>query len=56
MKLPGLQRYLAQNLGNEFTRLEGFRGLTGPAGRRRAGLQRKMSLASASATAWPCKG
>ncbi len=31
MKLPGLQRYLAQNLGNEFTRLEGFRGLTGPA-------------------------
>ncbi|HVU88393.1 MAG TPA: type IV pilus assembly protein PilM [Pirellulales bacterium] len=30
MKLPGLQRYLAQNLGNEFNRLETFRGLTGP--------------------------
>ena len=31
MKLPGLQRYLAQNLGFEFTRVENFRGLTGPA-------------------------
>ncbi|HEY4312795.1 MAG TPA: type IV pilus assembly protein PilM [Pirellulales bacterium] len=31
MKLPGLQRYLAQNLGNDFSRLESFRGLTGPA-------------------------
>jgi len=31
MKLPGLQRYLAQNLGFEFTRLETFRGLTGAA-------------------------
>jgi type IV pilus assembly protein PilM len=30
MKLPGLQRYLAQNLGFEFSRVEDFRGLTGP--------------------------
>jgi len=31
MKLPGLQRYLAQNLGFDLTRLEVFRGLTGSA-------------------------
>jgi type IV pilus assembly protein PilM len=31
MKLPGLQRYLAQNMGFEFGRVESFRGLTGPA-------------------------
>jgi len=30
MKLPGLQRYLAQNLGFEFARVESFSGLTGP--------------------------
>ena len=30
MKLPGLQRYLAQNMGFEFSRVESFRGLTGP--------------------------
>jgi type IV pilus assembly protein PilM len=30
MKLPGLQRYLAQNLGFDLVRLESFRGLTGP--------------------------
>jgi len=29
MKLPGLQRYLAQNLGYEFSRVDTFRGLTG---------------------------
>ncbi|HEY2838913.1 MAG TPA: type IV pilus assembly protein PilM [Pirellulales bacterium] len=29
MKLPGLQRYLAQNLGFEFSRIDTFRGLTG---------------------------
>ena len=31
MKLPALQRYLSQNLGNEVTRIESFRGLTGAA-------------------------
>lgn len=31
MKLPGLQRYLAQNLGFELTRVEMFRGLGGTA-------------------------
>ncbi|HVA48321.1 MAG TPA: type IV pilus assembly protein PilM [Pirellulales bacterium] len=31
MKLPGLQRYLAQNLGFDLVRLESFRGLTGSA-------------------------
>ncbi len=31
MKLPGLQRYLAQNLGYEVVPLESFRGLTGGA-------------------------
>jgi type IV pilus assembly protein PilM len=31
MKLPGLQRYLAQNLGFDLVRLETFRGLTGSA-------------------------
>src|SRR6185312_3422524 len=31
MKLPGLQRYLAQNLGFELTRVEVFRGLSGTA-------------------------
>jgi len=29
MKLPGLRRYLAQNLGYEIERLEGYRGLSG---------------------------
>ena len=29
MKLPGLQKYLAQNLGYEVTKIERFRGLTG---------------------------
>lgn len=31
MKLPGLQRYLAQNLGFDLVRLETFRGLSGSA-------------------------
>ncbi|MEX0713573.1 MAG: type IV pilus assembly protein PilM [Pirellulales bacterium] len=31
MKLPGLQRYLAQNLGFDLGRLESFRGLSGTA-------------------------
>jgi type IV pilus assembly protein PilM len=31
MKLPGLQRYLAQNLGFDLMRLEAFRGLAGSA-------------------------
>ncbi|HVX14187.1 MAG TPA: type IV pilus assembly protein PilM [Pirellulales bacterium] len=31
MKLPGLQRYLAQNLGFDLLRLETFRGLSGSA-------------------------
>ncbi|MBI2823355.1 MAG: type IV pilus assembly protein PilM [Planctomycetia bacterium] len=31
MKLPGLQRYLAQNLGIDFNRVESFRGLSGAA-------------------------
>jgi type IV pilus assembly protein PilM len=31
MKLPGLQRYLAQNLGFDLARVEAFRGLVGPA-------------------------
>ncbi|HWB13490.1 MAG TPA: type IV pilus assembly protein PilM [Pirellulales bacterium] len=31
MKLPGLQRYLAQNLGFDLVRLETFRGLAGSA-------------------------
>jgi type IV pilus assembly protein PilM len=30
MKLPGLQRYLGQNLGYEVVRLDSFRGVTGP--------------------------
>lgn len=30
MKLPGLQRYLQQNLGMEVQRIDKFRGLTGP--------------------------
>ncbi|MHB1033910.1 MAG: type IV pilus assembly protein PilM [Pirellulales bacterium] len=30
MKLPGLQRYLAQNLGFEVVPIDSFRGLTGP--------------------------
>lgn len=30
LKLPGLQRFLGQNLGIELARLEGYRGLTGP--------------------------
>src|SRR5581483_2699965 len=29
MKLPGLQKYLAQNLGFELTKVDSFRGLTG---------------------------
>jgi len=31
MKLPGLQRYLAQNLGFDLARVESFRGLSGAA-------------------------
>jgi type IV pilus assembly protein PilM len=31
MKLPGLQRYLAQNLGFDLARVESFRGLSGTA-------------------------
>jgi type IV pilus assembly protein PilM len=30
MKLPGLQRYLGQNLGYEVVRVDSFRGLAGP--------------------------
>ncbi len=30
MKLPGLQRYLGQNLGYELVKLDSFRGLAGP--------------------------
>jgi type IV pilus assembly protein PilM len=30
MKLPGLQRYLGQNLGYELAKLDSFRGLVGP--------------------------
>jgi type IV pilus assembly protein PilM len=30
MKLPGLRRYLSQNLGLEIERLDGYHGLTGP--------------------------
>jgi type IV pilus assembly protein PilM len=30
MKLPGLQRYLQQNLGIDVVRIENFRGLSGP--------------------------
>ena len=30
MKLPGLQRYLGQNLGYEVVRLDAFRGMVGP--------------------------
>ena len=30
MRLPGLQRYLAQNLGYELAKVDSFRGLTGP--------------------------
>jgi type IV pilus assembly protein PilM len=30
MKLPGLQRYLSQNLGYEMVRVDSFRGLEGP--------------------------
>ncbi len=29
MKLPGLQRYLQQNLGIDVMRIDSFRGLTG---------------------------
>ena len=31
IKLPGLQKYLAQNLGYPVTEVEGYRGLSGPA-------------------------
>jgi type IV pilus assembly protein PilM len=31
MKLPGLQRYLSQNMGLELSRIESFRTLSGPA-------------------------
>ena len=30
MKLPGLQRYLGQNLGHDVVKLDSFRGLVGP--------------------------
>lgn len=30
MKLPGLQRYLGQNLGHDVVKLDAFRGLVGP--------------------------
>ncbi len=57
MRLPGLQKYLSQNLGHNVAEVQSYRGLIGPDGGRRAGLQGQPAelrrlLRAGAARAW----
>ena len=56
MKLPGLRRYLSQSLGYDIQKIESYRGLVGPQVVAAPDVPGEPVVASASATAWRCKG
>ena len=55
-KLPGLQKFLQQNLSHEVEKLEAFARLVGDEVKSAARSSRRTCRRSPSPTAWPCRG